>query len=342
MSRKDFHLLLQRYVEGKSTAEEKDLIEQWYELLGDDELPAIQESELMQIESRLWDKIKPRVAEPAIIRPLYTKTWFKWSVAAAIVLCISLTFLWNDHSSRDNIYAAVPGFYKEQTNKSGKPVSVTLEDGTVITLENGSGIKYPEHFAAEKREVYLNGNAFFNVSKNPNRPFYVYSTKIVTHVLGTSFKITTSENGTISEVAVRTGRVEVYENTDAKDKSFSKKTNGVVLTPNQKVTYSKKENHFETSLVEAPVPVLTAKDSSSKIISFTFDDTPLAVVLSSISREYGIDIMVESDNLNNCPFTGEIKEQDLYTKLDIICQVIKASYEIKGTTILIRGKGCTP
>jgi hypothetical protein len=99
--------------------------------------------------------------------------------------------------------------------------------------------------------VYLEGEALFTVSKNPNRPFFVYNNQIVTQVLGTSFTVQ-NKNGKI-EVAVKTGRVAVYENGEQINlNEVEQKSNGVIITPNQKVTYYQQERHFVTSIVDQP------------------------------------------------------------------------------------------
>jgi transmembrane sensor len=63
-----------------------------------------------------------------------------------------------------------------------------LEDGTTVHLEKGSRLSFPVHFDPKKREVVLSGEAFFEVTENPSKPFYVYANELITRVLGTSFQ----------------------------------------------------------------------------------------------------------------------------------------------------------
>ncbi|MEJ0105234.1 MAG: DUF4974 domain-containing protein [Bacteroidota bacterium] len=74
--------------------------------------------------------------------------------------------------------------------------------------------------------------------------------------------------------------------------------------------------------------------------SFVFDESPLSDVLNALQAAYGITIETENNNLNNCHFTGDISRQSLYDKLDILCKSTQCSYEVRGTSIYIRGKGC--
>ena len=91
-------------------------------------------------------------------------------------------------------------------------------------------------------------------------------------------------------------------------------------------------------MVAKPLPQI--QPITNKPETFEFDDAPIAQVLDKIEKVYGIDIELENDKLNACPLTADITQQPLYTKLDIICATINGKYEVKGTTILISGKGC--
>jgi ferric-dicitrate binding protein FerR (iron transport regulator) len=227
----------------------------------------------------------------------------------------------------------------EQANLSAHALKLKLEDGSSVTLQPGSRLHFPDHFSAAKREVYLEGEAFFEVSKNPVRPFFVYDNNLVTHVLGTSFNIKMDKQKKMVEVSVVTGKVQVYENQDLL-KPDNKRNNGVILMPNQKVIYKEDERQFSATLVSNPLPVAQDSLSSIKPGNFAFEDAPLSTVLGSLEKTYGIEIVVENENIYHCLFTGNLVMRSLYDKLDIICQSVKVSYELSGTRILIKGKGC--
>jgi len=197
----------------------------------------------------------------------------------------------------------------------------------LVELSPKAKIKYPQHFLEDKREVTLEGDAFFEISKNPERPFLITTGNTITKVLGTSFFIRSSKKSKI-EVEVKTGRVAVYEK-NAKNK----KDNGVLLTPNLKVTFFEDNNLFVTGLVEKPI--MQEQVVETQKIGFKFDETPLSEVLAQLETAYGIKITTDNEKLNHSLLTADISDQDLYTKLDIICTAINAHYEVKGTTILI-------
>lgn len=266
-----------------------------------------------------------------------------WLTAAAVIIGIIFSIsLFKKVQKADSLTSFTTAKNIEQKiNSSLKPLKITMEDGSIITLQPRSAIHYPSHFLKDKREIYLEGEAFFKVTKNPARPFFVYNKNVVTRVLGTSFNIKINKETRQVEVAVRTGRVEVYENKSTTKMVSLKKDNGVILLPNQKVIYDQETRHFVSSLVDDPLP-LAAESTNKKPIaeSFVFEETPLKTVLESFEKTYGIDIVVENENLYNCLFTGDVSRQDMYTRLNIICQSVQASYEVEGTTILIKGSGC--
>jgi transmembrane sensor len=267
----------------------------------------------------------------------------RWAVAAAVIGAIAFSAYLLYNTGKENTVSNI-AFAKdmdERVNTSVQPLKIEMEEGSIITLQPGSSIHYPTHFLPDKREIFLEGEAFFEVSKNAIRPFFVYNNNIVTYVLGTSFNIKTIRETKQVEVSVRSGRVEVYENKSAGKASSGKRNNGVILLPNQKVIYDQGTRQFVPSLVDIPLPIIDELSSKkTPLDSFVYEETPLRIVLGSLEKSYGIDIVVEKDNIYKCLFTGDVSRQDLYTRLDIICQAVQASYEVKGTKILIKGTGC--
>jgi type II secretory pathway component GspD/PulD (secretin) len=115
----------------------------------------------------------------------------------------------------------------------------------------------------------------------------------------------------------------------------------VILLPNQKVFYDQHTRQFVPSIVDVPLPIINEmNDKKTLPETAVFDAAPLKTVFGSLEKTYGIEIVVETDNIYKCLFTGDVSQQDLYTRLDVICQSVQAAYEVKGTKILIKGKGC--
>ena len=347
MDRTAFRNLLRRYLEGKCTEEESSIIDKWYELLDNEMHVSMDEAEWNEAENRLWNKIQHQKGSSLSLRREHKKSFVfklvRWlSVAAIISAIITGAYLYTSRNElTDSIESEkVHEGLSEEKNLTDKVRQVTLEDGSIVMLRPNSKIAFPKHFSKTKREVYLDGEAFFEVTGNASRPFFVYNNNLVARVLGTSFNVKIIKNKI--EVAVKTGRVAEYENGKRIDLTDEqKKENGVIVAPNQKVIYYTEDRHFVTSLVDVPVPVISSENEKPEEIKFVFDDTPLSEVLLTIEKTYGIEIILANDNLKACPFTGDITKPNMYNKLEFICQAFHAAYEIKGTKILITGgKGC--
>ncbi|MEO6963234.1 MAG: FecR family protein [Puia sp.] len=351
MNRKAFHQLLRRYLDGHCSEEESRIVDQWYDLL-EEELPNDpDESELLKMEDLLWSRILEKklgcdthsLAPVRVVRNGHFPGRVKWTAAAAVLLAAitGAYFYFSAMNASDALLSKkLSEGMLEITNNTALSKEMLLEDGSTVCLKPEAKIVFPRHFANNKREVYLEGEAFFKVTKNPDKPFFVYNNKLVAEVLGTSFNIKIIQNHI--EVAVKTGRVAVFE--DGKEVSLNKQQksgNGVIVTPNQKVTYYAESRHFITSLVDAPAPVIADSSSIDPDSGYVFDDAALSDVLKKLEKTYQIEIILENENLGKCPFTGDIRKQSLFKKLELVCQVFQAGYEIKGTKILIKGgKGC--
>jgi ferric-dicitrate binding protein FerR (iron transport regulator) len=292
------------------------------------------------------DQEAPQVPPPHSPRMLYLGRWLM-GAAAAVIIAVSLYFIlpWSKHSRDAQLPISSAGEMLEKINTTDQPMNITLEDGSLVVLQPDSKLVFPAHFAADRREVYLEGGGFFKIGRNTQRPFYVYHDNLVTHVLGTSFTIRMDRQRQQVEVAVLTGKVEVYKRASARPSGADHDVNnGVILTPNQRAIYREEDQRFETSLVDQPRPVLpetigTAAPAVDTIMA-VFRTVPLNDVIRSFEKTYDIDIEVENENIRNCHFSGELSNMDLYKKLDVICQSLNMSYEVIGTRILIRGRGC--
>lgn len=279
---------------------------------------------------------------PVLIRK---KKIVRWSIAASIIGLLSIaTYFWLTQDALKPAVAYTKHFTDhmvEKQNDTDIPLRLQLEDSSFVTLQPGAKITYPSQFSAGKRELFMEGEVFFEIKKHAGRPFFVYNNNIITHVLGTTFNIKMDEAKKLVEVSVVSGRVQVYENINVSTSASSKKNKAVILTPNQKVIYKEEDKQFTATLVGNPLPVSDEiNKSQAQSESFVFEESPLSAVLESLEKTYQIEIVIQNDGIYNCLFTGDVTKYDLYTKLDIICESVKSSYEINGTKILIKGQGC--
>jgi ferric-dicitrate binding protein FerR (iron transport regulator) len=263
-----------------------------------------------------------------------------YQAAAVIALGLGLAFLINHYNFRKTAYQSlVSGKQLEEIrNDSDEDKVVLLTDGSKVTLQPNSMLSFPENFMADKREVYLSGEAFFQVSKDSKRPFFVYANELVTKVLGTSFMINATDAAHKTTVEVREGKVSVFKQDDFKRADLRKALplKGLVLTANQKVVFETENSDMLKTLSDKPEIVV--QDASPK--TFDFVNTPASSVLADLKSAYQIDIIFDKELLAECPVTASLNRQSLFEKLNIICEVIEARYEIIDGQIVVYSRGC--
>lgn len=268
------------------------------------------------------------------------------SIAASLLVVLSLgwvgyTFLLKRTvtSTAEHRTAVVDGksAFINVTNGKKVPILIRLDDGTSVILNPASQLRYPRVFKNDKREVFLDGVAFFEVTKNAKLPFYVYSDEMVTRVLGTSFLIRASHLDRQFKVIVNTGKVAVsskYSTSSSKSISSQKQ---VLITPNQEVTLYRDSKELVKNKLKKPQPLSLEVAN----LSFNFHETPISKVVDVFREAYGVNIRYNEKNLANCPLTASLSGMPLYEKLDLICKAIEANYRVIDGEIIIDGNGCS-
>ncbi|WP_064197338.1 MULTISPECIES: FecR family protein [Emticicia] len=326
--------IIERFLNNQSTQQELELIEAWYYSFENnlDGISQMTDDEQINLENELYLKIKEKIA-PTQKTPTRQINWV-WYLSSAAAMFLLAFGIWTYNKSAKNIQSLsgtpFSGWAKYE-NVSAKELKITLPDGSVVVMKPKTQLSYNQS-DAKFREVNLTGEAFFDVMHDTTRPFLIYTGKMTTKVLGTSFTVKAYPSMKKSEVSVVSGKVTVFEK-DAEDKQ----NNGVILTPNLKVTFFDEEEHFVTGLVEKPEVLATI---NKETLSFNFQDAPLNDVLTALEKAYGIEMVLERESLGKCTLNGDLTEMPLFTKLDIITRSLNATYQVKGTSILVSGIGC--
>jgi transmembrane sensor len=271
-----------------------------------------------------------KTAQTPVI-PLFKRTWFR--IAATIALLITAGFWWMN-GGIDTQFNKKGAYTEGVINKDDKPLSITLPDGSTVVMQKNSEIHYKKDFTGQMREVQFKGEGLFDVVKNQDKPFVVYSGDIVTKVLGTSFIVKAFETDNKVTVDVIRGKVSVTTTKKQAQKEAVKSE--VLLTPNQKAIFSKSDEKLEHTLVEAPQTVI----SNGTLQESTFYETPVSEIFTVIEKKYGVDIVFDTQILKNCAMTTSFKEETLYETLDLICKGIGAKYKVVGVQVIIEGKAC--
>lgn len=288
----------------------------------------------------IWERIEHTIDTLESTPRVRTHAWFGrvggWAAAAVVV--VALGYAWQrggiTPTEKTEVAAKVLPEWMEAVNSSDKMMLIQLADGSRVELETNSRLKYPRRFQDDKREVHLEGGAFFDVEKNPKRPFLVYSNGLVTRVLGTSFHIAAYQKDPDVTVAVKSGRVSVYA--DRRDPRQDPESKGIVLTPNQKAVFVRSEATIRKLLVEAPALLLPP----AEMARFVFDAAPAPQVFAALEKAYGIEVVYDEEVLKNCLLTINLTDENLFEKLEVICKVLDADYKLIDGQVIIYGKGC--
>ncbi|WP_298362329.1 FecR family protein [Runella sp.] len=297
-------------------------------------------------EDRVFQQIQQQIGEKQEVTIRRLPVWVRWAAAACFVLAMSWWLIDKQTSTVEVTYEVnrkqSESPLVEKVNDTAKPILVTLADGSSIFLNPKSRISYSKTFnEGSKREVYLSGEAFFEVAKNPTKPFFVYANELVTKVLGTSFNVRAFPEDKNVIVKVRTGRVAVTvaKKISGQQSISTREVEGIVLLPNQQAVLSRQEIRLVKSLVENPT-LLSVTTPTPMRYSFVFEAARASDVFNMIEKAYGIDIVFDEEVFSKCQFTADLTDESLYEKLDIICKSIEANYQVLDAQVIISGKGC--
>jgi transmembrane sensor len=341
----EFHLVLQRYLDGRSTPQEQAMVEQWYDRLDEVEGFAQQVPSQAAVEEVIWQRLSQteagQLAQP-IMRVHWKPVTF-WQTshfqrAAAVLLLAAglgiLPYVARQPTQPQSTATTSAHGWTTYDNTTQAIADFHLPDGSVIALHPGSRLRYATAFAGPRREVHLTGEAFFKVTKNPARPFLVLTNQLVTTVLGTSFRVKAYAASKETFVAVREGRVAVQarHNAQLDATPASPAAAGVLLLPNQQVVYSATQRYLKKELVDKPV-VLAPQ-------AFEFEERPVAEVLTALEKAYGVDIVYDKAKLTSCTVSITFYDEPLFEKLGLLCKSLGAYYTLADTQITIHSTGC--
>lgn len=255
-----------------------------------------------------------------------------WMAAAVMtgVLALAAWFLFS--GPKPSAAAGKQKHFAEvvRYNGNNEDELLFLPDGSKVILGKGARISYNLLMSGNKREITLTGDAFFDVAKNPQKPFYIYTKNVVVKVLGTSFKVTAS--GNTESVAVKTGKVSVYLKGQDLEQSAAK-----IVLPQQVCTYSG-QRHELVTVAYTGTPM--QEKELKKPAGLVFEDAPLAAVFNTLEKMYAIPVKFDEDTFNDCYITITLGDESLEEILKVITKTVDASYSMSPYGISIDGKGC--
>lgn len=269
---------------------------------------------------------------------------FFYKAAAAVIILSLATYLVIGYLGASKTDAVSAFLTKENSagydkieNSTTAPMLLRLPDGSEIILRPNSNVVYAKKFASLYREVYLTGEAFFEVAKDPTHPFFVYTSNIVTRVLGTSFTIRSFPADKRATVIVKTGRVTVFKRENFKSAAAAVSEQGAkIITANQQVIFNTQEKDLHRTIIEKPIIIAPLPPKQNLV----FSATPVSEVFTRLQQLYGITIVYDANILANCSLSASLEDETFYEKLDMICTAINAQYTLDDGNIIISSKGC--
>jgi ferric-dicitrate binding protein FerR (iron transport regulator) len=241
------------------------------------------------------------------------------AVAACLVLLIGAAYYYlypEKQISKPVAYVHVlPKPAQERqtlSNNSKKIKSIVLEDSSVVQLSPNSSIQYDAPFPADKREIFLEGEAKFTIAKNKKKPFTVYTEMLATTALGTIFSVKTTAQKNNIIVKLFRGKVVIH----AENNSLRGWDKDVYLLPGEQMKFNAENSLLSVGKINtinnnAAVTIKKPEADSSGILSFS--STALPKVMQQLSAYYNVKIQYDSTLISKMNFTGTITKRDSLT-----------------------------
>ncbi|MGV8139412.1 MAG: FecR family protein [Mangrovibacterium sp.] len=258
---------------------------------------------------KAWNEFKRRLA------PTWQRELLKYAAVFILAAGISGFAFWKVYSPSDNAFTTV-------MSPNGQISTVSLSDGTTIWLNSGSKLKYNDHFNNQNREVFLEGEAFFSVTKDKNNPFIVHAGEAEIRVTGTEFNVQAYGNESTIETTLIEGKVQ-----------FHSPMSEIDMMPGQHVLFTKTTGKIETTQVNP------AEYTAWKAGKIYFNNESLENLVLRLERWYEVQFVFKNAKIRSYRFSGVInKERSLEYTLGIIEEINKISFQRKGEQILILDK----
>ncbi len=309
MPKSNYDDLMERYVTGRVTGEEKKKIELWLDVRKSN--GQVYDELTNQDEERIFNKLtsKIQITENDIDFKRKKRISPSWLLGIAAVLAIiSISFtLWVRY---------------DRNNAVTKQM---LSDGTLVWLKGKSTLAYFDLERQGIRSAALTGEALFEVAKDPTKPFVLAYGDYKIKVLGTSFNVKPSGEGV--EVDVLTGRVNISSKTDS---------TGIFVESNQKVTYTGKANDTRASLSKEEITSAIRRTE----YDMNFTNVSLKEVFEKIEKKFNVEIVVANKKILDCMIRADFTDHSLESTFVLLAGAVPIEYAITGKKVEVTGNGC--
>jgi transmembrane sensor len=253
-----------------------------------------------------WQVLESRMAgtEKLVTMEPHRKRWtgfYPGRIAVAAMLAVILTF--------SGIYLARRTGYRTLATMD-QAEELLLPDGSTVTLNHSSTLKYPRKFSGDLRNIELEGEGFFEVESDPDHPFVIRTREVDIRVLGTSFNVNAYRENEAVEVTVSTGEVSVTRHGEV--------PRTIILKPGSRGVYKKSGDTLEIT------GEIDRNYLAWKTRNFIFEDQTLLDVSRQLGKVYQTEIIIASDSLKDARITTTFKDQSL----DAILNVLSATLDL--------------
>ncbi len=329
--------ILKKFLEGDCTVDELRVISKYLDNAESNEIlhqliientekdwkEAISKTPVIDKQMLNWQKDFVYLkGDDKIFKTDYSVTFNYFKYAAAVIgFLIGIYYLSLHYLNSKNNYSQLA--LVESKSNSGEVITIQLADSSLIYLNAKSKLKYPTNFKNKTREVYLEGEAFFDIKHKANQPFIVHTEKLTIQVLGTSFDIKTFKNEKEVSVSVASGLVGV-------------KGNDINLNKTQMLKFGKKLifNKLSNAITESNID--TADINFWVDGTLLFDNESLENIALDLERWYGISIKFENENLRQLHLNLKQKNEPIETVLKALSISGNFSYTIEGKQVKLK------
>ncbi|RLJ72955.1 FecR family protein [Pedobacter alluvionis] len=277
---------------------------------------------------QVFDRIKAQITIPGepgltVVKNKPYSVWLKIAAVVAIIIAGALVY------NREAIFFKKTGQLEltQALTKAAEVKTIVLADGSTVKMNSGSSLKYPEHFTAATRDVYLSGEAFFDVKKDPQHPFIVHTEQLAVKVLGTAFDVKAYPNDTFTETTLIRGKVSISLQNNIKQ-TFILKPNDKFTLAGDKASMSQL-SYFNGTGTER---ILETAWTNHELI---YKNNSFEEIAKLFERWYGIKIAFKTPELKAVRFTGHVDKETLAEALEVLKLIENFNYSVNGKNVYI-------
>lgn len=324
----------------RSKSEFNDLL--YEEIMNDARFKALIINGKWENSNRQWQYILSKIEKPVNRSYTISKSKIRYLSAAAaaviILLSVALTYFYSGFNKFKNEQLSVG--YTSVYSPRGQRTSVILPDSTKVWLNSESSLRYPTDYNRQKREVITEGEAFFEVTKNPDKPFYVLANEIKIKVYGTSFNVKAFPEEKTIETTLIEGKLSITP-----VKSNNGKGEEIFLKPNEKCIFVRESGKINrasgkelsqeavskntSSLPEVTIKknINTEEESRWKDGKLLFEDETFGELAIRLERWYDVKVHFVDEKIRNYKFTGSFDKETINQAMEALKLSSQKSYE---------------